>query len=492
MTFPMSVPRFRPTRILMLAALASALGSEADAQPIPGMQGPSPKEMATEYQLAMRTEVTATLQDWTTLWERDQADALARYYTDTALLQSADGALHRGRDAIRHAWTQQLSARSNLRAEFSEVLAGNRIAYATGRVAYEVSADDGAVYPEVQTFMMVFEKQRGRWLIRSQAFAAADANAAGSAFGRRAVRDNRKAVHPPERQVTRLVFEPFAGNTAWETQPQQAGWNFAGGSLGLELGRVLELRGHYWQSMEAEANGSAPLRSYGGELRTYLGTLWRFQPQLLLGASKLSGTAIPDSMIVPLAGAGLGFRVTNGVSLQFAARDYFPRKAEAPETEGWATLERSQRWMFSGGLSYALGRQPAWRDPEPARHQVEHEANHRPEVIAAMDEWSAALHSGESARLAGLYSGLALLLEPNAGVHRGRQAVQQYWAAQGPRGVTLQPREVRISDRVAFVNSDVVLEAAEGEGPTSGQLVTVLEQERGRWVIRAQAFAPVH
>jgi ketosteroid isomerase-like protein len=290
--------------------------------------------------------------------------------------------------------------------------------------------------------------------------------------------------------LARLVFEPFGGNTSWETQPQQAAWTFAVGALGLEFGRVLELRGHYWQGLEEAVEGQTPLKSYGGELRTYLPSLWRFQPQVLLGGSKLSGTAIPDRLIVPSAGAGMGFRVTNGVNLQFAARDYFPRKPDAPESAGWATLERSQQWMFSGGLSYALGRQPTWRDPAPPRAQVEHHAVYGPQILAVVNEWAAALQGGESSRPSGLYTVTALLIEPRQGVHRGGQAVQQYWTAQAPGGLTVQPLETGISGRVAFVTSNLAFGGTAAEGPTSGRLVTVLEEIRGRWMIRAQTFAP--
>ncbi|CAN5287849.1 hypothetical protein BH24GEM2_BH24GEM2_00670 [soil metagenome] len=413
----MSAAFFRHVAVPVLVVLVLTTGSETSAQRIPGVDnGPTPQEAALEYQLAMRKEMTAVLQDWTTLWERDQADALARYYTDFALLQTAEGNLHRGRDAIRQVWAQQLPLRGNLQAEFTEVLAGSRLAYAAGRFSYEVTAADGTVHPELQTFIMIFEQQRGRWLVRMQAFAPADESTGGAGLGRSAVRASRGAVYPPERGLARLVFEPFAGSTSWETQPQQAAWNFAGGALGLEFGRVLELRGHYWQGLEEAVEGQTPLRSYGGELRTYLPSLWRFQPQVLLGGSKLSGTAIPDRLIVPSAGAGMGFRVTNGVNLQFAARDYFPRKPDAPESEGWATLERSQQWMFSGGLSYALGRQPTWRDPAPPRAQVEHEAFYGPQILAVVSEWAAALQRDGSSRPSAPYTVTALLIEPQQGV----------------------------------------------------------------------------
>jgi uncharacterized protein (TIGR02246 family) len=488
-----ATPRLCRALIPLLAGLVVlALRSPLAAQAIPGMpQGPTGQEMATEYQLAVRKELTTVLQDWTTLWERDQADALARYYTDMAMLLPAGGGVIHGRDAIRQAWTRELPSRGTLQAELVEVLAGGRLAYATGRLAYQVTGDDGAARPEMQMVMMLFEKQRGRWLIRTQAFARTDASTAAQ-FGRNAVRPARGAVYPPERPIVRLVFEPFAGKTEWQTRPQQAPWSFAGGTLGLELGRTLELRGHYWQAMDAEEAGLEPLRSYGGELRAHLRNLWRLQPQVLLGAAKLSGSVIPDSMIVPTAGAGLGFRVTNGVSLQFAARDYFPRKPDAPETEGWATLERSQYWMFSGGLSYALGRQPAWRDPVPSPQHVASEARLSLPVSTVMDEWVSAVQRGEPGRVAAHYTATSSLLEPHQ-VHRRGEEISEYWTARAQRGAAFQVLEVRISDRVAVVTSAVTTAgggASAGEGRTSGRLVTVLEQHRGRWTIRAQAFAP--
>ena len=490
----MSTPRLRCALIPLLGALL-VLASRAPsaAQVIPGMpHGPTGREMANEYQVAVRKELTAVLQDWTTLWERDQPDALARYYTDAAMLLPAGGGLVSGRDAIRQAWAVQLASRGTLQAELVEVLAGTRLAYATARLAYQVSGDDGAVRPATETVMMLFEKQRGRWLIRSQAFGRTDPNTAPQ-FGRNAVRPGRGAVYPPERTTVRLVVEPFAGKTDWQTRPQQAPWSFAGGMLGLELGRTLELRGHYWEAMDAGQDGLEPLRSYGGERRAHIKNLWRLQPQLLIGGAKLSGSVIPDSMIVPTLGAGLGFRVTNGVSLQFAARDYFPRNHDAPEADGWATLERSQYWLFSGGLSYALGRQPTWRDPVPTPQQVAYEASLNVPVLRAMDEWAAALQQGEPNRLASLYSAASSLLEPGEGVHRGGEAIGEYWAANVPRGAAHQALEVGISDRVAVVTSAVTASgsgASTGEGRASGRLISVLEQHRGGWIIRAQALAP--
>lgn len=438
--------------------------------------------MQSEYEHQIRSQVIGALKDWASLWERDDAAALGRYYTEAAVLLLPTGGAAVGRGEVGETWSERLASMSDLAMEVESVEAGERLAVVTGRLSYRASEPGGAARVETESFLAVLEQQRNRWLLRSHAFAADPALDPVSESSTTAIRASRVPVSAPQRMLVRLVGEVSGARAEGGDAVGAEGWAGVGGGLGIELDRLIELRAHYWQA----GDGPEPVASIGGELRTYLGTLWRFRPHLLLGASRFLGESPPDSMLVPMAGAGLSVALTEGVSLQLAGRDYFVQRPGSREVTTWTAAERTQRWMWGGGLSVAVGRRPTWSDPVVAPERMAHEARISAEIARFMDRWGAARLRSDEEASAALYAPDALLLPVDGGVLSGRSEIEEYLSApSAPGGGAMAPLAFRAGADLAYVATRVSV--PRDEGSAAGTMITVLEREDGAWRIRAQA-----
>jgi uncharacterized protein (TIGR02246 family) len=458
-----------------------------EAQHLPGDTGaPTAAEQNATFHQEIRSQLAATLQEWVNVWESEQAETLARYYTDEALVLTAEG-VTRGRDAIAMMWRERLPTLSDLSVELGEVLPGASLAAATGRLSYQVTPPDGAPYRHAEQFLMVFDEQRGRWMIRAQAFAPS----AVSAGGRDVLQASRRAVHPPQLVTVRLIGEAFGGRSAAAGLPEMVTWDVVGGGLGIELGRLLELRGQAWQEMGA-ATSMEPLRSYSGELRVHVGSVWRFLPNLSVGAGRITGTATPDEEVIPVLGMGVGIEITNALRLQLAARNYLHRKLTSEEHH-WINAPREQRWLFSGGLGFAVGRDPVWRDPARTPLQEAYEASLRPAVLRALDEWLEAAPTADPQRLERVYAMGAMLLVPGGDTHRTMEAIRRYWQENGQKlsAAKFEVADLRVSGDLALVTARLRRDGSGSAAPSDAgftELVTVLERSNQRWRIRTQAL----
>jgi ketosteroid isomerase-like protein len=208
---------------------------------------------------------------------------------------------------------------------------------------------------------------------------------------------------------------------------------------------------------------------------------------------KFDGAMAPDTALVPVVGAGLGYRITSDLSLQLAARNHMTQMRDArTRADNWVTAERDHRWLVQAGLSFAIGRQPAWSDPPPTPERQAFEASFHPAIVVNLARWLSAVEAADSAGLARTISLAAALIEPNDGYHIGADAVREFWTRPaGARPVIeIQQNTVRVSGNVAYVLASISPAGppASRAGQRSDLLVTVLERERDLWRIRMQAI----
>jgi ketosteroid isomerase-like protein len=442
---------------------------------------PSVAQEQAAFQQAVRGQVTGYTQQWVNAWSRNRPDVLALYYTDHALVLSDAGAVH-GRGAIEAWWRERVEREGSPAVRVGRVLSGPTLSVMLGTLTYRSGESGAGGAEESREFLTVFDRQREHWMVRVQAFAPV---AAGFASGADPVRPDRGALLPPERLLVRLVAEGTGGRSPGiADRPGAPAWGVVGGGLGLELGQALELRGYAWQADGESAEGR--LLGYGGEVRLYPFSVWRFWPHLTAGASWIAGDGSPDDAVIPVAGAGMGVEITPSVRLNLSARNHVLRTPEGVAMR-WLDAPREQRWHFTGGFALAVGRRPVWRDPPLGSLQNDYEAEHRPAVGAAIQEWFDAAAAGDRARLEERYGPGAVLLLPGTEVLRSPSTVAAYWLGPGGalRGGGLSLSDVRISDSVALVTAGVG-NAASATPPH--QLITVLQNERGRWRIQAQVL----
>jgi len=459
-------------------------GSDAAAQVLPIQNTPGAGQLRSEFHQEVRRQVTREVQEWVNVWERGRADWLAQFYAEHALLLAAEGAVQ-GRPAIEQHWRDRLPSLSGVGVDIGEVVVGNSLAAALGRISYRATRPDGTEQTKTEQFLIVFEQQWGRWIIRSHTFSPAP----GASLGRSALHANRSPVSPPQKVLLRVVGQGFAGRSA--TDAAGGAWDVVGGGIGLELGNTLEFRGHAWQEAGGvEGSGREPLRSFGGEVRARLGEFGRVTPNLMVGGTKFTGAGSPDGAVVPVVGGGLDVRMLHGLSVELDARNYLPQRSSST-TEPWFSAPRDQRWMFTGGLRVAVGRQPQWQDPELTPTQTSYLVATRPAIASLMDAWLAALASGGDEALRRVYSPAALLLAPGDRGFRGPEEIGRFWTEQGfeADGAEIQMVDLRVSGDVAVATAWMTGGGADGAAPraTMQQVVTVFERALGEWVIRAQA-----
>ncbi|CAN5849987.1 hypothetical protein BH23GEM6_BH23GEM6_27410 [soil metagenome] len=490
-----SLARTLTVRALLCVLFSMGFGTapaEAEAQ-LPGYNPPSADAVRMQFQQVMRERLTPALQDWTNLWERNEPEAISQYYTERALFFSRETGVIEGREAIREMWREELPWQSGIRLEIHEIVAGETMATVAGRTIQRVTPADGRPYQTARRFMQIFEQQRGRWLIRAH-YLDLPEDAEGLAVSRAALRANRASVAPPERVWARLVTELMAGHAGADVGPGGGSWSVIGGGLGLDLGGFIEIRGHAWRDLGSGDELPDPLRAVGGELRLYPFSVWRLRPNLLAGIARFDGTRAPDTAVVPVLGGGMGIRINDDAIFHLAARNYLPQRAGS-SADTWVSAPRDQRWLVSGGMSYAVGSRPTWSEPVLPPERRDFEASFHSQIVTVLTFWHGAVGRGDAAAMGNVYAAAASLHDHEAGYHVGGEAIQRYWTNRGGQvgEVKIQPNSLRVSGNFAVTmlsmepprNRTSTQEASPPE-----QLLTVLEREADQWRIRMQVVLP--
>lgn len=172
-------------RFALLAPLALFTLAAPIAAQIPGGD---PDESLRQRQLArlqyraqILNEVNDVLSEWTNDWRDDEAASLADRYAESATVRGLPFGGANGRDAIQSAMGELLGRSGDVRLRLQDFEASGRLAFGLGHYEFSMAdAQEGSVTREGQV-LMVFEKLRGGWKIRSQLFRSGDEASGGSA-----------------------------------------------------------------------------------------------------------------------------------------------------------------------------------------------------------------------------------------------------------------------------------------------------------------------
>jgi ketosteroid isomerase-like protein len=448
--------------------LLCAPGAAAQVRPVETI--PSGSGLRLEFERTIRQEAEALLQDWVNLVQQRDFEGLSRYYAERGVLAWHDGRRAVGRAEIRALLAPSLGDARAVEIAVGELTPGSALASVTGQLRYR----DASGETQAWGFLVVLEKQIGRWIVRHHAFAEAAGPAGGGT-----IRPSPRRPTPPERLLLRAVVE---AGVLRGPEPSGAGGSSVGlvGAAGLAVGHVAEASAQLTRHAGLPATDGAA-HTAGAELRLYAGQAWRLDPFLSLGASRFLGDAARDSTLVPAVGLGARYRLRPGLSVQAALRAEMPRRPGEHRGASWMTVPREARRAAALGVAVHVGRRPAWTDPTPTEEQQRYTASVEGAVLGALGRWHAALEAGDIGVAEHHYTLDATLVEPGGAAYRGRPAIAARWATQSSRRGPLrfEVNEVRASGPLALVRGGW------GEVP-GGETLLVLQEQGGHWRIRAQ------
>lgn len=126
-----------------------------------------------EYRAEVLNELNDMMDDWREAWLSDEVKRIAEFYTEDAVVSPPDEApTARGRDAVRAYLAELLPAAGRIETNWGDLAAGDQLAYAMGNFSYRLTEDGAspAGHRVEGTFVAVFRREGGHWLIRSQLF----------------------------------------------------------------------------------------------------------------------------------------------------------------------------------------------------------------------------------------------------------------------------------------------------------------------------------
>lgn len=464
---------------------------------------PFPQESAigpdlARYAAEVRVELERSLQEWVNAWEAGDGDAVSRFYADEAVIVDPSGGVIRGRAAAADYWADHREPRSAMVALITQVSATNHVATARGRVSTRVQMPAGGSRTESGDLLLVFERQRGVWMKRVHAVVL-DAPSEMSEVPSvpRSIRATGRPARVPEATQLRWRAEPFAGAATFTESLDAPTTGMAGVGVGLEIGRVMEIRGSYWRGFNGDdddAGDAGALRTVAGEVRIYGFPARRVRPYALAGAANMAGGAVAElsgaDALVPLFGSGLAFDLPSGWGAHLDARTYLLPRISTRPGSNWISQPRSSNWAFSGGLSYSVGRYREWHDPPVPAARAEYEGQVRQTLASLLGQWLDPSEGGRP-RMASLYAPDARLVTADGRRIQGASEIAAFWAGRHPMlPGSLVNEDLVVSGHVASVVAriapDTSTRAADGR---LGTLITVFEQNHGRWTIRSQVLA---
>lgn len=158
------------TALLVLVGVQPAL-----AQAMPGGH-PRDHELRhlqrrAEYRAEVLNELNEMMDDWREAWSSDEVEKTAEFFTDDAVLSPPDEApIARGRDAVAAYLAELLPAAGPIETNWGDLAAGDQLAYAMGNFSYRLTEEGAAGRRVAGTFVAVFHREGGHWLIRSLYF----------------------------------------------------------------------------------------------------------------------------------------------------------------------------------------------------------------------------------------------------------------------------------------------------------------------------------
>jgi ketosteroid isomerase-like protein len=148
-------------RVVFVAALGGLLiAGPASAQGMLDFDRPGPGEAREMYYASVRTEVNELLIRWKNAWDRDDANALSKFYAADARYLPAGLPAVQTRDAIREHFAQLMGAALDAQVRLADFGTSGDLAYVTVGISYQ--AEKQAVR---RTDLLVLRRRSNQWQI---------------------------------------------------------------------------------------------------------------------------------------------------------------------------------------------------------------------------------------------------------------------------------------------------------------------------------------
>jgi ketosteroid isomerase-like protein len=480
--------------LLSLLVAASAVG-----QVLPNPPGATPGTAEAVYEAQVRSELEDVLQEWLNAVHAGDPATVARFYTDEAVIVAPDGEATRGRAGAEAYWARSLQDLTRLDVVIGDVVARNHVAAAGGRFSARLADGRGEVTLQSGHLLLVFERQRGVWMQRLQSAVLDPSPRPGLVAGGGAMGPTGRPPRPPALPQVHWTLGPhmtaikLAGEVGGDTR------GLVGLGAGVELGRLLELRGAV--AHQIGGGGEAdPIVMYGGELRMFLRSEARVRPYVLGGLSYVAGGLAAGAdgwreSLAPVYGAAAAVGLTDALSMHVAARAYLTLAPDRSGRDHWLTASRVHNPSVALGLSFAAGGERAWRDPPVLPEEKLYEQTVEPDLTAVVDAWLAARHVDRGDVIAGTYSPGAWFVSDAGGLARGRDAITEHLRSHRPpaAGDRLVVEDIRAVGNFGLLVARLVRGGDDGGNDVIGskvaRYVSVLERRADRWVIRMHMIA---
>lgn len=136
-----------------------------------------------KYRAATLGKVNDVLEDWSNDWRDDDADALADRYAESATVRGLPFGGANGREAIETALGELLSRAGDVRLRLQDFEASGRLAFGLGRYEFSTAAETSGSVTRKGEVLIVFERIRDDWKIRSQLFRPDEGSGGGATSG---------------------------------------------------------------------------------------------------------------------------------------------------------------------------------------------------------------------------------------------------------------------------------------------------------------------
>lgn len=154
--------------LIMLTLLVAPCSLWAQVLPIP--PAPDRQREMQQYNIEVLKHYNSVMSSWRNAWKEQDARALARLYTDDAVLLPADREPVQGRGAIEAHFRESLDGTRDIQTGVADFSSSATLAVASGRYWQEVESEDGGVRRVSGTYMAVLRRDGRSWRIRSQLF----------------------------------------------------------------------------------------------------------------------------------------------------------------------------------------------------------------------------------------------------------------------------------------------------------------------------------
>jgi uncharacterized protein (TIGR02246 family) len=132
---------------------------------LPACTPPPPAPPATDVN-AVRDAVGKIRTDWIAAAERDDAAAVAQFYTDDAVMMGADGVVARGRRGIQDYFAKAFATSGGVQVTPAAFDASGDLAYDSGRYSQDVTPPGGQPMKVSGHYVVVLKRQAdGAWKI---------------------------------------------------------------------------------------------------------------------------------------------------------------------------------------------------------------------------------------------------------------------------------------------------------------------------------------